>query len=229
MESLGVPWDQGQGFPAVNGKPVESDRAFNAFRFWLEQGETRTFASAAARFRLTASRICQVSKQFNWKGRAEAYDTRSLAAQAQAVLARRSPETLAPETPADNVAAVITAATNNTEHLSNLLALRSTGQQLGALQMDIASSLLTMLQKHLRRLDDGEEKVMRTDFDRLLKAATMAAASGHKMTSEALGVEELTMLIEEALNEKDARLAAAHAAVAVSEPEAIAVECSDAG
>lgn len=76
-------------------------------------------------------------------------------------------------------------------HLEKISDYQSRTEKLGKTQISIASQLFEVVQHHLNDYRDKKIDRLPADVERLVRAASNAAATGSKMIGDALGVEEL--------------------------------------
>lgn len=181
------PWQQ---------QPGEGDRDFNAFKFFLADWTYSRIAREDGRSR---TRIYAISDRWRWEARAAAYRERT----------RDLPEQLLPEDAAtvliDNAMSEAQASQALSEaqslHLQKISDYQARAERLGNAQIAISGQLLQIVQQRIVYYRDHGAKDL--NVESLIRAATMAAATGHKLMGDALGIEELFLTMQQHMDQTD--------------------------
>jgi hypothetical protein len=191
METTGdpKPWEQ---------QPGESDRDFEAFQIWVALQPGGTKQAVADRLCCSRPLIHKIAKRWDWPARLAAFHKHQPSGPAPA-------ELLAPQ---DTAAVLIENVLSDQQvsHLQKISDYQARAERLGNAQISIAGQLLQIVQQRLTQHRDGKIHRLPTDMERLIRAATIAMTSGHKLVGDALGIEELFLTMQQHLQADDPAL-----------------------
>jgi hypothetical protein len=173
------PWEQ---------QPGEKDRDFEAFRLFLSGCTKQAVANEDGR---TRPRIHAIAKRWNWERRAAAYRFE----------AAPPPQDLLP--PQDTATVLIENVLSDAQvsHLQKISDYQARAERLGNAQISIAGQLLQIVQQRIT--DHRLQKTRQLNVEPLIRAATTAATTGHKLMGDALGIEELFLTMQQHLEQND--------------------------
>lgn len=172
------PWEQ---------QPGEKDRDFEAFRLFLSGCTKQAVANHDGR---TRPRIHAIAKRWQWEKRFAAY--------------RQAAPPLPPLLSPDDTATVLIESVlteAQTSHLQKISDYQARAERLGNAQISIAGQLLQIVQQRI--IDNRAQKTSQLNVEPLIRAATLASNTGHKLMGDALGIEELFLTMQEHLEQND--------------------------
>jgi hypothetical protein len=195
-------WDQ---------QPGESDRDYAAFQILLSCGHGATLTAVARLDGRSRPFISRLAKNFNWKERSEAF---------WATLGDDAPRHVeSRKTPSGPIAHHIRNSTLQQMrrtadpsmvafHLHKISEYQVRSERLGNAQVSIAGQLFQIVQEQITAYREqpkgAKHRALPSNIDRLLSAASKAAVAGHQLVGEALGIEQLFIVLQDRLSSVDA-------------------------
>jgi hypothetical protein len=172
------PWEQ---------QPGEKDRDFEAFNLFLAGLSKQAIGD---RVGVSRPRVHAIATRWKWDRRVDAHRMRGLGTPIP--LAAKDTATVLIEN-------VLTEA--QASHLQKISDYQSRAERLGNAQISIAGQLLQIVQNRIT--EHRERKTNQLNVEPLIRAATLATTTGHKLMGDALGIEELFLTMQEHMEQTD--------------------------
>lgn len=154
--------------------PVESEKEYFIFKFWLDAGSGRSKQYTAKVYNLSEALVIKLSTKNNWAQRASDFDRHQLQIMQAAENTRRSQE-----------------------HRCKLEEYRLQQEFIGRSLSSDAAKLAAIVSNTLDKFMLSDREIDIRDLPAVLNAANKAAEVGRNLQSSSLGVDQLLTALEE--------------------------------